>query len=272
MYRRFDPGSDRYADWQQPPAKAQTPSQVDGPGAQFCPGCGSSVPLLPGLKIPEFVLWEARDGMIVHPLDELIAKYVRPDLEKAGFDGSRRRYSVESAEGNMVLVCFEPYAGGADEVNFHVDWALIPAALRAYHTESRPGARPSVTWGLIYKRLEVPKEAKARGFGRSLMWGFPVGVGVDGFGAVFNQVLTRTAIPEWLALLQRDRIMEALADPDFQYLNFGVKDVARQRLALYIDDGDPTELRALIEQTEAWLPDDEMIPWYRARLDKRLAR
>jgi RHS repeat-associated protein len=53
----FDPGSDRYADWLQPPAKAQTPSQVDGPGAQFCPGCGPGVPFLPGLKIPEFVLW-----------------------------------------------------------------------------------------------------------------------------------------------------------------------------------------------------------------------
>lgn len=208
-------------------------------------------------------------------LDELLERYATPALTDAGFRRSRgRRYQIGPPPGNTVFVQFRPYTFDPDVVGFYIEWAIIPTASVAFYV--RDGGKappPSVTWGIVCNRVDVPPEAAAPlNVGAPSLWTFPVAGGVEPCGQALERLLTFGGLAAWWCELQdRELVLKRI---DAGQLKSDLPPaVPRGRpwrhLAMYIDDGDPAQLDALLTQLEATHRDHPWVVWWRQRLDLR---
>lgn len=192
-------------------------------------------------------------------------------MRDAGFKRrGPRSYEIASAEGNLVLVSVRGYTP-IPHLSFSIEWAAIPRALVDFQ-RSHSGGQPKLDWGVIYTRLLVPPEWRHSPYNDDLWW-LHSDDDLARLGEKLHEILVRDAIPMWLRLLDREELAGA-GWTDFTQSNFsGWDGAALRRAILYVDDGDPEEVRRYLDAAVIERQGSERLPlidWLRRRLASRI--
>lgn len=209
-------------------------------------------------------------------LDGMLATWATPILAEAGFRRTGRRYLAGGAPDNFVLLQFRMWHFDPSVVSFHVEWAVIPAAVCAYYNrnQDRPSA-PAIHWGIISDRVDVPPEiATPANEWSPDHWTLPVAGGLDRGGEALATLLTDGFAQQMRNMIDREHVLGLFAE---DAVRTGLPTDTptgwpTRHLAMYIDDGDPAELAEMLTPLEAKYPDHKWNQWWRQRLDERTSR
>ncbi|SDI86328.1 hypothetical protein SAMN05444157_0531 [Frankineae bacterium MT45] len=208
-------------------------------------------------------------------LNDLLVEWVVPLLQEVGFRRSGRKFVLATQDSGGVVVQFRPH-DTYTEGGFLLDWSVTSAAGWRCLLETKvAGNTPAVAWGIVRKSV-FPVD----GFWivpNSNIWKYPDSdSGVAACGASLARILQTSLVPLWLSLLD-PVALEAelnrkpvntmdLNDGELFWSPIGVW----RYVALHIDDGDVGRLSADIRQLQEMVPDDQRLPWFENRLNKRV--
>lgn len=202
------------------------------------------------------------DGPFV---DDLMAAFMTPLMQAAGFRQRKNRYELKGGNGALVEVQVRPWGEGGGSVEFQIDWAPFPPVLVAYLGREKRLSWPGLHRGLFTRRLIAPEAARAQAEAKRL-W-VCRSAGLDEFGQVFTGALESEFIPTWLAALDADYLLRSgSVRGDSSWLGFG----PWRELLLTLDTGDRAHLEEVLEEASViFQPEPELLPWLRARLAAR---
>lgn len=208
-------------------------------------------------------------AMFASDLDRLLDTYFAPALSGAGFEGQGRIFWLKGETGNLVAVEVTPWQYAL--VGFHIEWAIVPSALRSYWLDSDPHGKPKPQWGALRTRLEVPTSLRQKPFLASL-WAFDPAGDTSVFGLALRSALETEAIPRWRLATTSSYIETAKAtDPDLISLSTptGLGSPVMLRALLHVDEVSREQAASLVEAVAERLPDKPIVNWLRERVANR---
>jgi hypothetical protein len=198
-------------------------------------------------------------------VEDLLAMFMTPLMEAAGFRRRKNRYEVKGPGGALVEVQVRPWAANNDMADFHIDWAPFPPVLVAYLGREKRLSWPGLHRGLFTRRVIAP-EAVRNLVEMKDLWVCRF-ADLEEFGRVFTTALESELIPTWLAALDPEYSLRSEGvRGDSSWLGFG----PWRELLLTIDTGERARLEAVLEEASViFQPEPELLPWLRARLAAR---